>query len=132
MRGGWFACRVSCQAARGASGGHSTHLQSERGKMAAMEVRLRPELRKFIEDEVTAGNFASADEVVEAARWSRSYPGLRGDEAVLEYTARWDHVQAASMGELELTQAELKAGELSSLSRMILASRPRLHQLLIV
>ena len=35
--------------------------------MAAMEVRLRPELRKFIEDEVTAGNFASADEVVEAA-----------------------------------------------------------------
>ncbi|MEO5671529.1 MAG: histidinol dehydrogenase [Ramlibacter sp.] len=33
----------------------------------------------------------------------------RGDAAVLEYTARWDHVQAASMGELELTQAELKA-----------------------
>ena len=32
-----------------------------------MEVRLTPELRKFIEDEVTAGNFASADEVVEAA-----------------------------------------------------------------
>ena len=32
----------------------------------------------------------------------------RGDAAVLEYTARWDHVQAASMGELELTQAELK------------------------
>jgi histidinol dehydrogenase len=33
----------------------------------------------------------------------------RGDAAVLEYTARWDHVQAASMAELELTQAELKA-----------------------
>jgi histidinol dehydrogenase len=33
----------------------------------------------------------------------------RGDAAVLEYTARWDHVQAASMRELELTQAELKA-----------------------
>jgi histidinol dehydrogenase len=32
----------------------------------------------------------------------------RGDEAVLDYSARWDHVQAASMGELELTQAELK------------------------
>ena len=30
-------------------------------------MRLRPELRKFIEDEVTAGNFGSADEVVEAA-----------------------------------------------------------------
>jgi histidinol dehydrogenase len=34
---------------------------------------------------------------------------LRGDAAILEYTARWDHVQAASMAELELTQAELKA-----------------------
>ena len=35
--------------------------------MDSIEVRLRPELRKFIEDEVMAGNFASADEVVEAA-----------------------------------------------------------------
>jgi histidinol dehydrogenase len=34
---------------------------------------------------------------------------LRGDAAVLAYTARWDQVQAASMAELELTQAELKA-----------------------
>ena len=34
---------------------------------------------------------------------------LRGDAAVLEYTARWDQVQAASMSELELTQADLKA-----------------------
>ena len=33
----------------------------------------------------------------------------RGDVAVLEYTARWDHVQASTMAELELTQAELKA-----------------------
>ena len=33
----------------------------------------------------------------------------RGDAAVLEYTARWDLLQAASMPELELTQAELKA-----------------------
>ena len=33
----------------------------------------------------------------------------RGDAAVLEYTARWDYVQAASMAQLELTQAELKA-----------------------
>ncbi|MDB5874915.1 MAG: histidinol dehydrogenase [Ramlibacter sp.] len=33
---------------------------------------------------------------------------LRGDAAVLEYTARWDHVQAVSMKNLELTQAELK------------------------
>src|SRR2546422_4220858 len=33
----------------------------------------------------------------------------RGDAAVLEYTARFDGLNAASMGELELTQAELKA-----------------------
>ena len=33
----------------------------------------------------------------------------RGDAAVLEYTARWDQVQANSMHELELNQAELKA-----------------------
>jgi histidinol dehydrogenase len=33
----------------------------------------------------------------------------RGDAAVLEYTARWDQVEAPSMAELELTQAELKA-----------------------
>ena len=33
----------------------------------------------------------------------------RGDAAVLEYTARFDGLQAASMAELELTQAELKA-----------------------
>jgi histidinol dehydrogenase len=32
----------------------------------------------------------------------------RGDAAVLDYTARFDGLQAASMGELELTQAELK------------------------
>ena len=33
----------------------------------------------------------------------------RGDSAVLEYTARWDYVQAQTLAELELTQAELKA-----------------------
>ena len=33
----------------------------------------------------------------------------RGDAAVLEYTARWDQVQADTMDALELTQAELKA-----------------------
>jgi histidinol dehydrogenase len=33
----------------------------------------------------------------------------RGDAAVLDYTARFDGLQAASMGALELTQAELKA-----------------------
>ena len=33
----------------------------------------------------------------------------RGDAAVLEYTARFDGLNAASMAELELTQAELKA-----------------------
>jgi histidinol dehydrogenase len=34
---------------------------------------------------------------------------LRGDAAVMEYTARWDGVQAANLSQLELTQAELKA-----------------------
>ena len=33
----------------------------------------------------------------------------RGDEAVLEYTARFDGLEVASMSTLELTQAELKA-----------------------
>lgn len=33
----------------------------------------------------------------------------RGDAAVLEYTARFDRLNVAAMGELELTQAELKA-----------------------
>ena len=33
----------------------------------------------------------------------------RGDAAVLEYTARWDRVQAANVQALELSQAELKA-----------------------
>ena len=33
----------------------------------------------------------------------------RGDAAVLEYTARWDQVHAATMDALELTQAELKS-----------------------
>ena len=33
----------------------------------------------------------------------------RGDAAVLEYTQRWDRLSAASVSELELTQAELKA-----------------------
>jgi len=33
----------------------------------------------------------------------------RGDAAVLEYTARWDRVEAASVQALELSQAELKA-----------------------
>ena len=34
---------------------------------------------------------------------------IRGDAAVLEYTARWDRVQAATVQALELSQAELKA-----------------------
>jgi histidinol dehydrogenase len=33
----------------------------------------------------------------------------RGDAAVLDYTARWDGVQASSLKDLELTQSELKA-----------------------
>lgn len=34
---------------------------------------------------------------------------IRGDAAVLEYTARFDGLQAASVSELELTQADFKA-----------------------
>src|SRR5450830_116940 len=34
---------------------------------------------------------------------------LRGDAAVLDYTARFDGLTVATMAELELTQAELKA-----------------------
>jgi len=34
---------------------------------------------------------------------------VRGDAAVLEYTARFDHLQAESVGALELTREELKA-----------------------
>jgi histidinol dehydrogenase len=33
----------------------------------------------------------------------------RGDEAVLEYTARWDAISVSSMRDLEITQADLKA-----------------------
>jgi histidinol dehydrogenase len=33
----------------------------------------------------------------------------RGDEAVLEYTARWDAISVASMHDLEITQTDLKA-----------------------
>ncbi|HYP71374.1 MAG TPA: histidinol dehydrogenase, partial [Variovorax sp.] len=33
----------------------------------------------------------------------------RGDEAVLEYTNRFDRLQAKSLPELELTKAELKS-----------------------
>ncbi len=38
---------------------------------------------------------------------------LRGDAAVLDYTARFDHLQADSMAALELPQAELKAAYLA-------------------
>jgi histidinol dehydrogenase len=34
---------------------------------------------------------------------------LRGDQAVLEYTAKFDHVQAGSMAELEISAKELQA-----------------------
>ena len=33
----------------------------------------------------------------------------RGDEAVLEYTARWDAISVSSMRELEISQADLKS-----------------------
>ncbi|ODS93580.1 MAG: histidinol dehydrogenase [Comamonas sp. SCN 65-56] len=51
----------------------------------------------------------------------------RGDAAVLEYTARFDHLQAASVAALELTQAELKAAHdgLSAAQREALAAAAR-------
>ena len=67
--------------------------------MAAMEVRVRPELRKFIEDEVTAGNFASADEVVEAAlaRLMLDPPPDAGD--------------AETLAAIDQAEAQVDAGE---------------------
>ena len=58
--------------------------------------------RLHIAEEANAAIEAQVQDIVAQVR-------RRGDAAVLEYTARWDHVPAASMSELELTQAELKA-----------------------
>ena len=51
----------------------------------------------------------------------------RGDAAVLEYTGRFDGLEAASMGELELTQGELKAAfdSLPSTQRQALEAAAR-------
>jgi len=57
--------------------------------------------RLHISEEANAAIEQQVQDVVAQVR-------QRGDAAVLEYTARWDLVQAASMSELELTQAELK------------------------
>ena len=48
---------------------------------------------------------AIEDRVAEILKAVREH----GDAAVLEFTARFDHLQAASMAELELTREELKA-----------------------
>ncbi|MFY8089408.1 MAG: histidinol dehydrogenase, partial [Rubrivivax sp.] len=48
----------------------------------------------------------------------------RGDAAVLDYTARFDQLQAASVAELEISQAELRA----ALSRIPEAQRSALQQ----
>jgi histidinol dehydrogenase len=58
--------------------------------------------RLHISEEANAAIEQQVQAIVAAVR-------ERGDAAVLEYTARWDHVQAASMRELELSAAELKA-----------------------
>ena len=51
----------------------------------------------------------------------------RGDEAVLEYTNRFDHLTAPSVKSLELTQTELKRAfdTISSEQRDALRSRSR-------
>ncbi|MCF8208421.1 MAG: histidinol dehydrogenase [Rhodoferax sp.] len=51
--------------------------------------------------ETDAGIEARVDEILVAVR-------ARGDAAVLEYTARFDGLQAPSLGALELSQTELK------------------------
>ena len=53
---------------------------------------------------------ASEDEAIDrAAADILADVRKRGDDAVLEYTRRFDRVEAASMGALELTQAQLDA-----------------------
>ncbi len=49
------------------------------------------------------------DRITQQVREIVSQVQSRGDDAVLEYTARWDGMKVQSMGELELSQAELKA-----------------------
>jgi histidinol dehydrogenase len=53
----------------------------------------------------------------------------RGDAAVLEYTARFDGLQADSMAALELTQAELKppSTPLPAVQRDALQAPPRVR-----
>jgi antitoxin ParD1/3/4 len=64
-----------------------------------MQVRLKPELRKFVEDEVRAGNFASADEVVEAAL------------ARLMLDPATDDADAQALAAIEEAEAQLDRGE---------------------
>ncbi|MGO4305116.1 histidinol dehydrogenase [Cupriavidus sp. RAF12] len=53
---------------------------------------------------------ASEDEAIDrAAAQILADVRARGDEAVLEYTRRFDRVEASSMGALELSQAQLEA-----------------------
>ncbi|MFM7331189.1 MAG: histidinol dehydrogenase [Brachymonas sp.] len=49
------------------------------------------------------------DRITQQVREIVSQVQIRGDDAVLEYTARWDGMNVQSMNELELSQAELKA-----------------------
>ena len=52
---------------------------------------------------------ASNDALVAQVRDIIAQVRARGDAAVLEYTMRWDRVQAQSMAELEIAPSALKA-----------------------
>jgi histidinol dehydrogenase len=69
---------------------------------AAADFDAHFQARLHVSGEANAAIERSVQDIVAQVR-------QRGDAAVLEYTARWDRVQAASMRELELAQPELKA-----------------------
>jgi histidinol dehydrogenase len=69
---------------------------------AAADFDAQFQARLHVSGEANAAIERSVQDIVAQVR-------QRGDAAVLEYTARWDRVQAASMRELELAQPELKA-----------------------
>jgi putative addiction module CopG family antidote len=64
-----------------------------------MNVRLKPELQKFIDDEVKAGNFASADEVIEAGLARLMLDPASGDD------------DAETLAAIDEAEAQIDRGE---------------------
>jgi putative addiction module CopG family antidote len=64
-----------------------------------MNVRLKPELQKFVDDEVKAGNFASADEVIEAGLARLMLDPASGD------------VEAETLAAIDEAEAQIDRGE---------------------